>query len=149
MRRRDDEEVLTAAELAAATAARVGVRPSLLAEDSDLVRNAGWLLAVEDEKAWLPLNIVLEFEQMVLHAVTQLGDNPTAAAARCLFGVEPGTRGRLRKHRREAAASAMGLVVETFTKHHEAQIIADLAVELYRVAVQSTAVDETHDPHVF
>ena len=117
---------------------RCSWRPAKLVQDAVFVDHVRGLLYGNERPDTCSLDDVLAFEPVITEAVQSLGDNPRGSAAHLLTGLDSGTRGRLRKHRRAAAARAMDLVVETFIRRHEPAITDDIAVNLYRLTVHGT-----------
>jgi len=111
--------------------ARFGWRPaklaSVLAEGHEATESA-------------VLQHLFLIDPLMRSSLDALGDNPRSHAAGFLLGLDADTAGRLRKHRRSAAARAMNLMVESFVKHHEPGILADLGVELYRLRLLGDAL---------
>ncbi len=61
------------------------------------------------------------------------GEGPTGEAVRLLLGMHPRSRGRLLKNRRDLAAETIGIDAETFRKGWEANLLSELADEIYQL----------------
>jgi hypothetical protein len=78
----------------------------------------------------------LALHSVVIDAVARLGDGPLGNAAQSLFGAVAGTRGRPLRDRRRLAAAEFDRLPATFREHYEADILADVAAEIFRTEVQ-------------
>jgi hypothetical protein len=112
---------------------RGGIRPAWLVRCRELLelsyvrRRAGG--RVED-----PYVFALTLERLLLDALQNLGDGPYGAAVALLFGADPESRGQLLKERRRLAAQELRVMPSTFRKNYEADIINDVAIEVWRLA---------------
>lgn len=78
-----------------------------------------------------PYNIGARAADRITRAVKQLGEGPYGRAATALFGLSPDSRGRLLKDRRRLAASEFDLMVSTFRKYYEPDMLVELAYEIW------------------
>jgi hypothetical protein len=80
-----------------------------------------------------PYDRAFALEQVLRAALDAMGDGPYGEAARLLLGAVPGTRGRAPRYRRQLAADELGLMVETFRKNYEDDMLFDVAMEVLRI----------------
>jgi hypothetical protein len=80
-----------------------------------------------------PLDRAMSLRDVLLEAVGHLGEGPSGEAVRLLLGIDARSRGLLLKNRRDLAASAIGIEAETFRKGWEAELLGELAEEIYQL----------------
>ncbi|MDT0309013.1 macro domain-containing protein [Streptomyces sp. DSM 44917] len=98
----------------------IGLRSVELPALRDAAVRCGFCAGPEDA----PLGV----EELLRKAVRRLGEEgPLGRAALVTFGLAAGTRGNPAQDRRKDAARAYGVSTETFRKHQEVQVIAQVA----------------------
>lgn len=106
---------------------RDGIRPAKLTRFDAL-----WELLEKNQANQADAYVkALALDQLLRAAVDRLGGGPEGRATRLLFGVDPDSRGRLLKDRRRLAAQEFDVLPSTFRRNYEADIIWDLAVEVF------------------
>lgn len=109
---------------------RAGVRPAGLVAFLDAYPKA---LGTSDD----PYVRAAQVAELITTAVREMGDGPYGRAAQALFGMTVGTRGRLLKDRRRAAAGELDIMVGTWRRYYEADVLADIATALWtRIGVE-------------
>jgi hypothetical protein len=110
---------------------RFGVRPAKLVACLDLL---ALLPPVGLPDPADPYVRAIELAERLNAALNAFGDGPSGRALQALFGSTPDTRGRPLKDRRRLAAEELDLMPSTFRKYYEHDLIADLALHLWRAA---------------
>ena len=108
---------------------RGGVRPAQLVRCLELLELD---VIVERSGSDDPYARAVALEAVLSVALSRLGQGPHGRAARILFGVESDVRGRPLKDRRRLAAYELGVLPSTFRRNYEADLIRDVAVEVWR-----------------
>jgi hypothetical protein len=109
---------------------RVGVRPSNL---PDIPKLLGLAMVGVAALGTRPVDRALALVEVLRGAVGELGEGPSAESLELLLGLTPRSRGLLLKDRRDLAAEALGVDVETWRRHWERPLLLELATELYRM----------------
>jgi hypothetical protein len=109
---------------------RVGVRPSTLPDIPKLLSLAMVGVAALGTR---PVDRALALVEVLREAVGELGEGPSGESLELLLGLTPRSRGLLLKDRRDLAAEALGIDVETWRRHWERPLLLELATELYRM----------------
>ncbi len=111
---------------------RGGVRLAWLVDCPEVLE----LVAEADESDEDPYRRALAVEKILRAGINGLGDGPYGRAAALLFGADQMTCGLLLKDRRRLASAELDVLPSTFRKTYENWIIADVAVEIWRVSTK-------------
>jgi len=116
---------------------RVGARPASLPDIPNLLG-----LSVVGVAAFGNSSVdrALALMEVLRDAITGLGEGPAAQSLELLLGVTPRSKGLLLKDRRDLAAEALGVDVETWRRHWEKPLLLELATEIYRMENEQRVV---------
>ena len=116
---------------------KVGVRPVALVQHIQLLElRLPPVPAQADQDPYVLAGLLAE---LLTAAVNTLGDGPIGRSAQALFGTSEWARGLPLKARRAAAADTLDVVVSTYRKYYEPEVIQDVAYFLWNPKIASEA----------